>query len=129
MVDIIVPCFNPSENWAEKLIVSIKEIESKLGFTPQLIIVNDGSSNRYFEAESDLIRKNIETVKILKHKSNKGKGAALKTGIEASESDYIVYTDIDFPYTSDSFLTVLKELETHDVVFPNKIYHDILILI
>lgn len=47
---------------------------------------------------------------------NKGKGYALRQGVEAAKGEYIIYTDIDFPYTHESFLKVYKALkEGNDV--------------
>ena len=44
-LDIILPCFNPSQGWADNIIHVYKEILNKIpGITIQLFIVNDGSS-------------------------------------------------------------------------------------
>lgn len=49
----------------------------------------------------------------MSYKENKGKGYALKHGVQQSKSDYLLYTDHDFPYTYGSMVELI-ELLTSD---------------
>ncbi len=66
---ILIPTYNPSE----KLIKTIDVLKDS-GFN-HIVVVNDGSLNNEIFNE-------IEVDRVLKHKTNKGKGASLKTGFE-----------------------------------------------
>jgi glycosyltransferase involved in cell wall biosynthesis len=82
-----------------------------------LIIVNDGSSN-IDEAEISLLKNSIKSLTWINQFPNKGKGAALRCGVDQSDSDFVIFTDIDFPYTFESTLDLCKALlsDTADVV-------------
>lgn len=91
---IIIPAYQPQKN----LIDLIDEIISKLQpKTEKLVVINDGSTT----SEACEIFKILELkkhVKVLHHKVNQGKGAALKTGIELAKNmnaDFIVTADAD----------------------------------
>ncbi len=56
---------------------------------------------------------NIQT-QLIGNKINCGKGHALREGVKAATGDLIIYTDIDFPYTHDSFLKIYSALKNED---------------
>ena len=53
---------------------------------------------------------------VLRHRSNRGYGAALKTGITAASNPYIVITDADGTYPSEYIPELLAHLEQADMV-------------
>lgn len=69
---------------------------------------NDGSARGFEKVVTDYIRQNIPEVHILSYSINHGKGFALRKAVSACNSDYILYTDHDFPYTLDSMSRVLE---------------------
>lgn len=82
-----------------------------------LIIVNDGSKSIINSEEIDYIKKSIPNFKFVNYEINRGKGHALREGVKLSNADYIIYTDIDFPYVIKSLDDVYKELlNGNDVV-------------
>lgn len=59
----------------------------------------------------------MSSINFISYTENQGKGYALRKGVEAAKGDYIVYTDIDLPYTHESFLKVMEALKQgNDVV-------------
>jgi glycosyltransferase involved in cell wall biosynthesis len=109
-LSIVLPCFNPPIGWEKVVVESMSSLNKKVGQEIELIIVNDGSfkntGTKHFDFVSDMIR----NVKIVQHKENKGKGQALRTGVSVAKGDLIIFTDIDFPYTEDSFLRIYNSL-------------------
>lgn len=80
-------------------------------------MVNDGSSQNFKPADVATLETSIERFQLISLDENQGKGAALKKGVEASQSDKIIFTDIDFPYENESFFAVLQSLDNgHNVV-------------
>lgn len=111
-LDIILPCFNPPDGWADTVEQKLKEIYSFI--KPEevgLILVNDGSKKPIEDAALAKLKELNPHFKFKSYPQNRGKGFALREGVRMSESNFCIYTDIDFPYTADSFASVLKALE------------------
>lgn len=124
-VDIVLPCYNPGNKWPEELHAFWRE--AKDHYNLRFIVVNDGSSPGKVEEvlNSDFL-KNIPLV-YTHYSQNKGKGFALRHGVRQANANFIIYTDIDFPFTNQSMLNVMDALVTHnyDVVagFRNQDYY------
>jgi len=99
---IVIPAFNE-----EAVIESvIREIQNH-NYT-HLIVVDDGSSDKTAEKSASL-----ENVITLRHKINRGKGAATKTGIEAAkllDADIIVTIDGDGQHDPANIKNLIKPL-------------------
>ncbi|RQO32418.1 glycosyl transferase [Taibaiella sp. KBW10] len=111
-ISIVLPCYNPPEHWEQYVYEGYRVISDQIGCSPELIIVNDGSSQDIQEA-IDFLHTKIDVLTYISYPVNKGKGAALREGVQVATTDYIIYTDIDFPYTTESFLSILEELTSH----------------
>lgn len=109
MISIIVPVFNE-----EKRIT--KNLEAIFGFIKgfkeetEVVAVDDGS----FDQTPKILQqfKESDGLKIFTHKSNLGKGAAIKTGVGNAMGDKMLFTDIDLSVPIeflDSFNEVLVE--------------------
>ncbi len=109
-LDIILPCFNPPPGWANNIINVYKEISVKIpGVTIKLFIINDGSS-KIDAMEIDKINTITGGIKFISYSLNKGKGYALRKGVNESNAELVIYTDIDFPYTTLSFIKIWDQL-------------------
>jgi glycosyltransferase involved in cell wall biosynthesis len=106
--DILLPCYAPNERWH----LELKDFyaATKGQFDLSFIIVNDGSdSQRLLKQMEDLKLADIP-VQFISYAANRGKGYALRTGAATSRCGYIVYTDLDFPFTTESVVAVLNAL-------------------
>ncbi|MCG8557816.1 MAG: glycosyltransferase family 2 protein, partial [Proteobacteria bacterium] len=72
-----------------------------------LIIVNDGSS-RDLTNELNKIENTLPRTRYFSYSENKGKGHALRTGFAASKSKFVMFTDYDFPYTTESMASLIQ---------------------
>jgi glycosyltransferase involved in cell wall biosynthesis len=114
-LSIVLPCYNPDTNWAANILIRYNEIAPLLkNYTVDIIVVNDGSSTN-LEAELMSLTQQLPNCKTISYHTNKGKGYAIRQGIEQAKGDYIIYTDIDFPYTNQSFINILEELKNYDI--------------
>jgi len=80
------------------------------------VLVNDGSSTDLTEGVTYLKEKLGENFHYLSYATNRGKGGALKVGIGHIESEFYLFTDIDFPYTTESMVKVYQSVLVSDGV-------------
>lgn len=112
-VDIILPCFNPNRKWYFELLsfdASVKNL-----YRINYILVNDGSSSHKIEEDVEMLQAKGISLDYIYYPDNKGKGYALRQGVAASKAEFIVYTDVDFPFTNESTLELMNELTRNNV--------------
>jgi glycosyltransferase involved in cell wall biosynthesis len=110
-IDIVIPCYNPHPNWAIAIVQNIKILQALYPTnTMQCIVVNDGSTIGFSEQECNVLLKELPTTQILQYPKNKGKGFALRYGMQQSNASYKLYTDLDFPFTLQSMQQVIDTL-------------------
>lgn len=100
-LSIIIPAYNEEGNIGSLT----RKVRQSLGVEHELIVVDDGSIDNTLE-ELDL-----KICRILQHNINKGKGYALKTGIEASTGDIIGFIDGDAQDDPRELLVLIQEIE------------------
>src|SRR3989338_1355204 len=98
-LSIIIPVYNESQTVAE----IIRQLKAVKGFEKEIIVVDDCST----DGTSEVI-KDIKDIKVINHKKNQGKGAAIRTGIEAATGDYVLVQDADLEYDPQDILTMIK---------------------
>jgi dolichyl-phosphate beta-glucosyltransferase len=98
-ISIILPIFNEEKRIKENLIKIKKFNLTKFIKIKEFILVNDGSTDSTKNIIDNFIKKDkkaIKNLKLINHKKNLGKGAALKTGIKKAKNQWILTSDIDF---------------------------------
>ncbi len=113
-VDIILPAYNPLTGWELNVIERYKSLCQQVpDIHFQLIIVNDGSVHLDENTSVSLIKSHIPDFHWISYRVNQGKGYALREGVKKSSADYLVYTDIDWPYEEASMMGLIKSLRTN----------------
>jgi len=121
-LSIIIPAYN-EERTIHLILDKIKAVELVNGIEKELIIVNDCSSDdtkgaiqRYMEANSTY------PIQYFEHAVNKGKGAALHTGIAKATGEYLIIQDADLEYDPSEYNDLLKPIVTGfaDVVYGSR---------
>ena len=113
---IVVPCFNPSEAWGISFANRFRELTEQLARFPvtiSLTLVNDGYPNGQRPPVLDQLPGLLPGLRLVSYEENRGKGYALRQGIAASEGDFFLITDADFPYTLESMAAVVEHLLHH----------------
>lgn len=117
LLSIVLPCYNPIENWHLTVLKRYNQIKLALNFSPEIIIVNDGSKKLISPESISFLKENIQHFQFLSYEINQGKGAALRHGIETAKGQFIIYTDIDFPYETKSLIDIWQRLQyDNDIV-------------
>ena len=103
-LSIIIPVFN-EEATIEKIISKVKSVKFPIKW--QIIVVNDGSDDK-----TSLILAKIKSsnVKIVNHRTNLGKGAAIRTGIKHAQSEIISIQDADLEYDPNDLLRLVDPI-------------------
>lgn len=121
-LSIIVPAYNEAKT-IHLILNKLKKVELIQGIEKEIIIVNDCSTDatevvvsEYKEANPDL------NIQYFKHEVNKGKGAALHTGIQKATGEYLIIQDADLEYDPQEFNLLLKPIVDGfaDVVFGSR---------
>ena len=107
-LSIIIPAYNEGAT-IHKILDKVLAVDLIGSFEKEIIIVNDCSKDNTIEAVNDFIRENnLTAVRLISHEVNKGKGAALHTGIAHATGDYTVIQDADLEYDPEEFNLLLK---------------------
>ncbi len=99
-LSIVIPVFNEERT----LEVLLEKVESAtLSVEREVLIVNDGSTDRSCEiAEAWAAKKHAFTVRLLE-RANGGKGAAVRDGVAASTGSIVIVQDADLEYEPAEF--------------------------
>ena len=109
-VSLILPCFHPPQGWAEHIVNRFEEFCQAVGEKVELVLVIDGDGSEEIASGAVILKASVPGVQIVRYEVNRGKGYAIRQGVQAAKGDLILYTDVDFPYTTASMVSVYKEL-------------------
>lgn len=121
-LSIVIPAYN-EERTIHFILDKVRDVQLLNGISKELIIVNDCSSDdtegavaRYREANPKM------DIQYFAHEVNKGKGAALHTGIARATGEYLIIQDADLEYDPEEFNDLLRPVLSGfaDVVYGSR---------
>ncbi|MCP3952434.1 MAG: glycosyltransferase family 2 protein, partial [Desulfobacterales bacterium] len=107
---IIVPAYNEEGN-IRRTVAELCRAFSRLPYPFEIIVVNDGSTDRTLEASNGL-KAAVEMMTVVNLPNNCGKGYAIRKGVERATGKYVVFMDADLDIQPDRLNHVLKMLQT-----------------
>jgi len=108
-ISIIIPAYN-EENSIRDVIDEIYRVTNNHNLNCELIVINDGSTDKTGEVVKQ------SKAKLIEHDENRGYGASLKTGIKKSAYDIVVITDADGTYPNEEIPNLVKYVKDYDMV-------------
>ncbi len=107
-LSIVIPAYN-EERTIHLILDKVKSVELVNAIEKELIIVNDcskddtkGAIERYMQGNPDV------NIQYFEHEVNKGKGAALHTGISKATGEYLIIQDADLEYDPREYNALLR---------------------
>ena len=113
-LSIVVPCYNESKDIAKNSEI-IKNYLESIKQDYELILVNDGSKDNTKE-----VIESISGVKALSYEPNRGKGGAVKYGIENATGDYVLFMDADLSTDLEAIDKFIKLAPNYDMVIGSR---------
>lgn len=104
-VSIVLAVYNEEECLAEELQIVRRAMEAS-DYSYEVIVVDDGSTD-----QTPQILRDFPWVKVVKHRRNRGAGAARKTGTLAARGEIVVWSDVDLTYPNNRIPDLVRVLE------------------
>jgi len=114
-LSVIIPVYNE----VESIQVILKRVWEQ-NLAHEIVVVDDGSKDGTRDVLKELDGK--DGVRVILHERNKGKGAAVRTGMAAALGDVLLIQDADLEYDPRDYPTLLRPIEEGiaDVVYGSR---------
>lgn len=110
LLSILIPVYN-EEKTVKQLLEKVGKVSLPKGFKKELVIVNDGSTDKTRRILNVLLKDRLifknSSVILFHHDVNKGKGAAIRTALNHANGDYLIVQDADLEYNPEDFTRLL----------------------
>lgn len=119
-LSVIIPAFN-EERTLERIVDRVNAVDLIRGVEKEMVIVDDCSTDKTAEIAQRLMQQ-FPNISFHQHSVNKGKGAALHTGIKEATGDLIIVQDADLEYDPQEFNLLLQPIldDFADVVYGSR---------
>lgn len=102
-LSILIPVYN--ENKTTKQLIDLVRKVNIGKVDKEIVVVDDGSTDNTFE-----VLRQIKGIKLIKHKKNQGKGAAIRTAIKHATGDIILIQDADLEYDPNEYKSLIDPI-------------------
>ncbi|MCS6953502.1 MAG: glycosyltransferase family 2 protein [Bryobacteraceae bacterium] len=108
-ISVVIPAYQEEEG-VGAVVRELRRFMRAEGIAGEILVVDDGSTDGTAQAALEA------GARVLRHRSNHGYGAALKTGIAAARHDVVAILDADATYPIEALPEMLRRLERADMV-------------
>jgi glycosyltransferase involved in cell wall biosynthesis len=120
-LSVVIPVYNEAATIAQ-LIERVRKAPLELPL--EIVAVDDASSDESRRILENLVSAGAGDLRVIGHPTNRGKGAAVRTGIAAAHGDIILIQDADLEYDPRDYALLLEPIleGQADVVFGNRFH-------
>jgi len=109
-VSVLIPLYN-EEEFILELLSRVVTAPLPEGFEREIVVVDDGSVDESAELVESFIAGKPETcIRLIRHEKNSGKGAAIRTAIQAASGHFSIIQDADLEYSPSEYPKLLAPL-------------------
>jgi glycosyltransferase involved in cell wall biosynthesis len=113
-ISLFFPVYN-DEHTVRTITLKAIRILDEIAENYEIIIIDDGSPDNSGEI-ADALSKEFEWVKVIHHPENLGYGAAIKTGLQNVQYEYVCFTDGDDEYDISDVKKFMKLKDYYDLI-------------
>jgi glycosyltransferase involved in cell wall biosynthesis len=121
-LSIVIPAYNEQKGIGLTL-TQLESVMKEQGVGYEIMVVDDAST----DGTADVVREH-QAVRLVQHYSNRGYGAAIKTGIRQAHHDWIAIIDGDGTYPASALALLLAETDAYDMIIGARTGEDIPLL-
>jgi dolichyl-phosphate beta-glucosyltransferase len=115
---LVIPAYN-EQGRLERSLSLVREHLSRIAPDAEVIVVDDGSR----DGTAELVRARIASwpgLRLLRHERNRGKGAAVRTGVLASSGDLVAFADADLSAPIEQLDLLIADLADADIAIVSR---------
>ena len=113
-LSLVFPVFDEVENLSP-LIENALAIAARLALSFEIVLVDDGSRDGSGERIDALCARDPR-IRSLRHESNKGYGAALRSGLRCARGDLVFFSDADLQFDLSELEKLIEHTDRFDIV-------------
>ena len=119
-LSIIIPCFN-EQSFIEQIIDKVRQVSLDYSMEKEIIVIDDASTDGTVQIVNAYIKKN-QSVKLILHPVNKGKGACVQSGLKEVTGEIVIIQDADLEYDPADYNKMLSPIVSGhaDVVYGSR---------
>ncbi len=112
-ISLIIPAYNEADRIGQSL-ETVSQFISSQADVYEVLLVNDGSRDNTLEVIREVAPRLFadQSFELLEYGANRGKGYAVKHGIEKSCGEYVVFSDTDLSAPIDQIPKLIEPLES-----------------
>ena len=112
LLSVIIPAYK-AKSFIKQNIEDVETVLKQLEYDYELIVVDDGSSDKTFETTKNLA-KNNKRIKTFGYKINKGKGHAVQFGMSKAKGEIVGFIDAGFDLNPEGLFMLLEHFRWYD---------------
>jgi glycosyltransferase involved in cell wall biosynthesis len=121
LVSVVIAAYNEERTIAE---IIARVLAAPITLTREIVVVDDASGDATADIVGKLAAEEDGAIRLIRHPVNRGKGAALRTGLADVRGDVVIIQDADLEYDPRDYPQLLEPIleGNADVVFGNRFH-------